>query len=45
MQDDATKKTDPSDTTDREAGKIEDLPQKVSDRDAQSVKGGSPQTR
>ena len=41
MKDDATKKTNQSDKTDRAADKLEDLPQKpVSERDAQSVKGG-----
>ena len=41
MQDDASKKTNQSDKTDRAADKIEELPQQsISDRDAQSVKGG-----
>lgn len=41
MQDDATKKTNQADNTDRSADKIEELAEKpISDRDAQSVKGG-----
>lgn len=41
MQDDATKKASQSDTTDQIGDKIEELaPKPISDRDAQSVKGG-----
>jgi hypothetical protein len=41
MQDDA-KKTNQSGKTDSSAGSIDELPQKqISDRDAQSIKGGS----
>jgi hypothetical protein len=40
MQDDA-KKTNQSGKTDSSAGSIDELPQKqISDRDAQSIKGG-----
>ena len=42
MQDDASKKTKQPDNTDRAAGRIDELdPKSISDRDAQSVKGGS----
>ena len=41
MQDDATKKTNQSDKTDRAVDRIEELtPKSISDRDAQSIKGG-----
>ena len=41
MSDDASKNTNPSDKTDPTTDKIEELAQKpISDRDAQSVKGG-----
>jgi hypothetical protein len=41
MQDDATKKTNQSDMTDRPADRIEELAEKpISDQDAKSVKGG-----
>jgi len=41
MTDDASKKTRPSDDTDGATAKLEELSQKpISDRDAQSVKGG-----
>ena len=41
MQDDATNKTNQSDKTDRAAEHIKELAEKpISDRDAQSVKGG-----
>ena len=42
MPDHATKQTDQSAKTDRTTDKVEELPQKpISDRDADSVKGGS----